>query len=125
MKIEWDTPPEKQKREGKWQEVFDQLRDNPGKWAKLYESKDRNAHSLAGRLRAQFGSDYEVRSQLTGTKNGVKQAGVWARYQPEEEEIVAIEEAVEEEAVEEEVAIEDVNAMTELEKMERELGLTK
>lgn len=78
--FEWEDPPEKQKREGKWAEVFARLRERPNKWAKIAEGKDRDSHSLAGRLRTQFGPDYEIRSQLTGSMNGVKQAGVWARY---------------------------------------------
>ncbi len=82
MDIVWDTPPDKGTRTSKWETVGAALKDNPGKWAKLYEDKDRNAHSLAGRLRPKFGSDFEVISRMTGTKDGVKQAGVWARYNP-------------------------------------------
>ncbi len=78
----WDTPPDKGKRTGKWQLVFDELKANPGKWAKLSESKDRNAHSLAGRLRKGHGSDFEIVSRTIAPRGGVKQAGVWARYQP-------------------------------------------
>jgi len=82
--IEWQDPPKKRKREGKWQEIFDQLKENPGRWAKIKTAKDRNAHSLAGRLRTQFGSDYEIRSQLVESNDGVKIAGVWARYVPQD-----------------------------------------
>jgi len=77
----WDNPPEKRNRTSKWAVVAQKLRENPGRWAKLSESKDRNAHSLAGRLRTTFGDGFEVISQTTGTnEDGVKQAGVWARF---------------------------------------------
>jgi hypothetical protein len=76
--FEWQDPPEKSARSSKWSKVFDQLRNNPNRWAKIYEGKDRNAHSLAGRLRKQYGSDYEIKSTKMPEKDGV--AGVWARY---------------------------------------------
>ena len=76
--IKWEDPPDKAARKGKWASVFDQLNANPNKWARLYEGKDRNAHSLAGRLRKSYGSDYEIRSRKTGDGT----AGVWARYVP-------------------------------------------
>lgn len=82
MDIMWENPPEKRKRAGKWEEVFNALRANPGRWAKLSEGKDRNSHSLAGRLRTEYNGDdeFEIISQTTEAVDGVNQAGVWARY---------------------------------------------
>ncbi len=81
VNLEWENPPEKRKRTGKWQPVFAALKDNPNRWAKLSEGKDRNSHSLAGRLRTVYGKDeYEIISQTTDPVDGVQQAGVWARY---------------------------------------------
>ena len=84
MDMIWDTPPEKGTRTGKWATVATELKANPTKWAKLRESKDRNAHSLSARLRNAWGDDYEVISRTIAPKivDGEleKQAGVWARY---------------------------------------------
>jgi hypothetical protein len=76
--LEWQDPPEKSARSSKWSKVFDQLAVNKDRWAKLYEGKDRNAHSLAGRLRKQYGKDYEIKSTKIPDHAGT--AGVWARY---------------------------------------------
>ncbi len=80
MNIQWEDPPTKKKRQGKWEPIFDILRQNPMKWAKLSEGKDRNSHSLAGRLRKQFNDneDFEIVSQTISPEV----AGVWARYNP-------------------------------------------
>lgn len=80
MDIVWDTPPKKVSRSTKWENVRQALQDNPNKWAKLYEGPQRNAHSLAGRLRSKFGTHYEVRSQSVRDADGAKVGGVWARY---------------------------------------------
>lgn len=76
--MQWEAPPDKGKKQTKWSKVADELRDNPGKWAKLSQGKSRNAHSLAGRLRAKWGTEYEVKSQMLPELDN--QAGVWARY---------------------------------------------
>lgn len=80
MDIIWEAPPEKGTRRSKWASVFNTLRDNPDRWAKLYEGKDRNAHSLAGRLRKTYGGEFEIQSRTLDPVDGVKQAGVYARY---------------------------------------------
>ena len=86
--MQWEDPPQKQKRSGKWSAIFEELRANPGRWAKLAQGKDRNSHSLAGRLRAQFNGEdeFEIISQKTEPIDDVDQAGVWARFvsMPEE-----------------------------------------
>lgn len=82
MEIQWEDPPDKRRRTGKWSAIFAELRKNYNRWAKLSEGKDRNSHSLAGRLRAEYNKDneFEIISQTTEPIKGVKQAGVWARY---------------------------------------------
>ena len=92
----WEDPPENTERNKKWDTTFQQLKKNPGRWAKLYEGKDRNAHSLAGRLRKNY-PGYEIKSQtLAPDEDGEKQAGVWARYnEPEELSVLDVEKAIE------------------------------
>ena len=86
MDFIWDNPPDKGTRTGKWSSVALELREHPTKWAKLYEGKDRNAHSLAARLRLNdsFGDEFEIISRTVAPKNIngeiVKQAGVWVKF---------------------------------------------
>ncbi len=75
----WEDPPESAERERKWDATFDDLKQNPERWAKLFVGKDRNAHSLGGRLRKLY-PDYEIMTRTVKKKKNVKQAGVWARY---------------------------------------------
>jgi len=86
MNIQWEAPPEKGRRRSKWSNIFKVLKENPDKWAKLYQGKDRNAHSLAGRLNKSYGGEFEILSRTLDPieVNGemVKQAGVYARYVP-------------------------------------------
>jgi hypothetical protein len=83
--MKWEDPPAKGKRSSKWMKIFNELEENPGRWACLSEddAKTRNSHSLAGRLRDKYGrnGEFEVISMTTGP--GV--AGVWARYLGPEE----------------------------------------
>jgi hypothetical protein len=80
----WDNPPDKGQRSSKWSQISDKLKANPGKWAKLKEAPvARNAHGLAGRLRTKFGTDYEVIARSTGPNS----AGVWARYNPDPDDM--------------------------------------
>ena len=75
MTVEWSEPPAA-RRKGKWAQVFKELEDRPGDWAKLSENTTRNAYSLAGRLRKIGGGDFEFTSRSFGDGN----AGVWGRY---------------------------------------------
>ena len=83
MEMEWQDPPEKRERLTKWVKIFAELRDNPNRWARLYEGESHNAYSLAGRLRPRW-TEFEIRSRKTGEKT----AGVWARFVADEDEVV-------------------------------------
>lgn len=87
MTMQWESPPTKGRRKGKWDRVFAELKANPGRWARLYLGLDRNAHSLAGRLRSKRGDEFTIVSRTVEElgEAGEKQAGVWAMYRPEEE----------------------------------------
>jgi hypothetical protein len=83
MSIQWENPPARGRRKTKWGTTFAELRANPNKWARLYLGLDRNAHSLAGRLRKNYGDEFTIISRTIdelGPK-GEKQAGVWAIYE--------------------------------------------
>ena len=81
----WEDPPDKV-RSKKWDETFRQIKEHSNKWAKLFEGKDRNAHSFAGRLRKDY-PEYEIKSQTLPPIDGKKQAGVWARFNAVSDEV--------------------------------------
>lgn len=80
--MKWEAPPDKGPRSTKWSKIFAELKANPDRWANLYNGKTRNAHSLAGRLRKQYGEGYKITSQTVGDGD----AGVWAKYLKVEED---------------------------------------
>jgi hypothetical protein len=76
--MKWQDPPDKGPRSSKWSRIFAELKENPNRWAAVYDGKSHNANSTAGRLRPRW-PGYEI----TVRKTGEETAGVWARYVPE------------------------------------------
>jgi hypothetical protein len=76
MELEWQDPPVVG-RSSKWAKIFGELKENPNRWAKLYEGESHNAYSMAGRLRPRW-AEFEIISRKTGEET----AGVYAQYVP-------------------------------------------
>jgi hypothetical protein len=83
MPIQWEEPPQSQTGGGKYDELAEELRRNPGRWAKLGTYDTGQAANIRdGRLRAfRPAGAFEAVSRNGRTDGeGRRQADIYVRY---------------------------------------------
>jgi hypothetical protein len=84
--MKWEEPPAETRdggRGSKWRTTLEELRQHPGKWARVADGVSAAATAAAirgGKLGGAQKGEFETRYQVTDSKKDKHKGAVWARY---------------------------------------------